>query len=161
MKSYIIIKHNFQDKLRESFNSSKSSGSVHPNGHQGNGFPMIPEMNAPTVNYQTPVMGAGPGHGMGLGFGMSPGMGLGMGAGMLPAMDVPDAPMFDGLQEPSLTETPTPVDPEAMMNAMNAAMNAMRFRQWVGISANLAARWKNKNILGQFEVNPPDQTGVT
>ena len=127
---------------------------------------MIPEMNAPTVNYQTPVMGASPGLGMGMGtspgigFGMGPGMGLGMGAGMLPAMDVPDAPMFDGLQESSLTETPTPVDPEAMMNAMNAAMNAMRFRQWVGISANLAAQWKNKNILGQFEVNPPDRSLV-
>ena len=132
---------------------------------------MIPvEMNGPTVNYQTPVMGAGPGPGMGpgmspgMGLGMSPGMGLGMGlgmgAGMLPAMDVPDAPMFDGLQESSLTETPTPVDPEAMMNAMNAAVNAMRFRQWVGISANLAARWKNQNILGQFEVNLPDHSLV-
>ena len=118
------------------------------------------EMNAPTVNYQTPVMAGGPGFEMGLG--MSPGIGLGMGPGMGLAMDVPDAPMFDGLQESSLTETPTPVDPEAMTNAMNAAintMNAMRFRQWVGISANLAAQWKNKNILGQFEVNPPDQIG--
>ena len=67
--------------------------------------------------------------------------------------------MFDGLQETSLTETPTPVDPEAMMNATNAAVNAMRFRQWVSISANLAARWKNQNILGRFEVNPPEHRG--
>ena len=85
-----------------------------------------------------------------MGFGMGFGMGFSMGHGMRTGMGVDPSVSDD------LTDQAPAMDQKAMnQGAMNQGMTAInaRFKQNIGISANLTAQWKNENILGQFEVS--------
>ena len=144
--------------------SSESSISVQPQKEEivvqnavnvGRAPEVTPEVISPTVpnGVSTPTYGCHLCKGMGMGGmggGFGPGMGGGPGLGVGPGFDPGMGPIMDPVMEPDEPDVFGPTDPEAM-NAMIAAWNS-RFRRFVGIQANLTAKWKNDNILGQFEV---------
>jgi len=100
--------------------------------------------------------GMGPGVGPSFGAGMRPGFGPGFGPGfepgfgygLEPGMNIGEGQEFG---EPNQAFFGEEMDQEAMQ--------AARFRQLMGIRANLAAKWKNENILGQFEFMEEDEHG--